>query len=46
MGVLARILQELVKQDVETEVIMIDATNLTAHRTASSPRKKKGGPNG
>ncbi len=45
MGVFARILLELVKQDTETEMIMIDATPLKAHRTASSLRKK-GGPNG
>jgi len=44
MGVFARILQELVRQDVETEMIMIDATHLKARRTASSLRKK-GGPN-
>ena len=45
LGVFARILLELVKQDAETEMIMIDATHLKAHRTASSLRKK-GGPNG
>ena len=45
MGVFARILLELVKQDAETEMIIIDATHLKAHRTASSLRKK-GGPNG
>ena len=45
MGIFARILHELVKQDVETEMIMIDATHLKAHRTAASLRKK-GGPNG
>jgi hypothetical protein len=45
MGVFARILQELVRQDVETDMIMIDATHLKALRTASSLRKK-GGPNG
>jgi len=42
MGVFALILQELVKQDAETEMIMIDATHLKAHRTASSLRKKRG----
>ena len=42
MGVFARILLELAKEDVETEVIMIDATYLKAHRTASSLRKKGG----
>ena len=43
MGVFARILQELISQEVETEMIMVDATYLKAHRTASSLRKK-GGP--
>lgn len=42
MGVFGRILMELVRQDVETEMIMIDATYLKAHRTASSLRKKAG----
>ena len=44
-GVFARILQELISQEVETERIMVDATCLKAHRTASSLRKK-GGPVG
>lgn len=42
MGIFGRILLELVRQDVETEMIMIDATHLKAHRTASSLRKKGG----
>jgi len=42
MGISARILQELVMQDVETEMIMIDATHLKTRRTASSLRKKRG----
>ena len=42
MGVFGRILMELVRQDTETEMIMIDATHLKAHRTASSLRKKGG----
>ena len=42
MGVVARILLELVRQEVETELIMRDATFLKAHRTASSLRKKGG----
>jgi putative transposase len=42
MGVFAKILLELVRQDTETEMIMIDATHLKAHRTASSLRKKGG----
>ena len=40
MGVFAKILLELVRQDTETEMIMTDATHLKAHRTASSLRKK------
>ena len=44
-GIFARILLELVNQQVETEMIMIDATYLKAHRTAASLRKK-GGPVG
>ena len=42
MGIFGRILLELVRQDTETETIMIDATHLKAHRTASSLRKKGG----
>ena len=42
MGVFARILLELVRQEEETELIMLDATYLKAHRTASSLRKKGG----
>ena len=42
MGIFGRILMELVRQDAETEMIMIDATHLKAHRTASSMRKKGG----
>ena len=42
MGIFGRILMELVRQDVETEMIMIDATYLKAHRTASSLRKEGG----
>ena len=38
----ARILLELVRQEAETEMIMIDATYLKAHRTAASLRKKGG----
>jgi transposase len=34
MGVFARILQKLVKE--KTEILMIDATHLKAHRTAAS----------
>ena len=42
LGVFARILTELAAQERDTEVIMIDATHLKAHRTASSLRGKKG----
>jgi hypothetical protein len=42
MGVFARILLELVRREAETEMIMMDATYLKAHRTASSLRKKGG----
>ena len=41
MGVFAKILLELVRQDTETEMIKTDATHLKAHRTASSLRKKR-----
>jgi putative transposase len=40
MGVFGRILMELVRQDAETEIIMIDATHLKTHRTAASLWKK------
>ena len=43
MGVFARILVELADQGSETSTVMIDATYLKAHRTASSLRAKKGG---
>ncbi len=42
MGIFARILLELVKQEAEADVIMSDATHFKAHRTASSLRKKGG----
>ena len=42
LGVFARILTELAAEGRDTEVIMIDATHLKAHRTASSLRGKKG----
>ena len=42
MGIFGRILTELIKQESEPEIIMIDATFLKAHRTASSLRKKGG----
>ena len=43
MGVFARIMAALAAQGRETKPIMIDATYLRAHRTASSLRVKKGG---
>ena len=42
LGVFARILTELAAEGRDTEVTMIDATHLKAHRTASSLRGKKG----
>jgi transposase len=44
MGVFARIMEGLASGGGEEEVVMIDATYLKAHRTASSLRFKKGGP--
>ena len=43
MGVWARMLTELAAQGQDTETVMIDATHLKAHRTASSLRTQKGG---
>ncbi|ANT63132.1 transposase (plasmid) [Salipiger sp. CCB-MM3] len=43
MGVFARILVELADQGTETATVMIDATYLKAHRTASSLGARKGG---
>lgn len=45
LGVFARILAELAAEGREVETIMIDATHLKAHRTASSLRGKKGDAN-
>lgn len=42
LGVFARILTELAAEGWEIETVMIDATHLKAHRTASSLRGKKG----
>ena len=42
MGVFARIMAALAAQGRETKPIMIDATYLRAHRTASSLREKGG----
>ena len=41
-GVFARILVGLASESAEHKTIMIDATYLKAHRTASSLRAKKG----
>ena len=42
-GIFARMLLELADQGNETDTLMIDATHLKAHRTASSMGLKKGG---
>ena len=42
-GVFAQLLLELAYQGGETEALMIDATHLKTHRTASSLGLKKGG---
>ena len=42
-GVFARIMMGLAAENAEHKTIMIDATYLKAHRTASSLRVKKGG---
>jgi len=44
MGVFARIMEGLAAEAAERRTVMIDATYLKAHRTASSLRTKKGGP--
>ena len=44
MGVFATIMTELAAQAQQTETMMIDATHLKTHRTASSLVVKKGGP--
>jgi hypothetical protein len=41
-GVFLRMMEGLSAMDVEPRTIMIDATYLKAHRTASSLRVKKG----
>ncbi len=43
MGVFARIMAGLAAEGPDHKTIMIDATYLKAHRTASSLRLKKGG---
>jgi len=44
MGVFARMMEGLASEGREEKVVMIGATYLKAHRTASSLRAKKGGP--
>ena len=43
MGVFARILLELSAEAAQTDLVMIDATHLKAHRTAASLARQKGG---
>ena len=43
VGVFARMMEGLAAADPEPKTIMIDATYLKAHRTATSLRSKKGG---
>ena len=43
MGVFARIMLELSAAAQQIDMLMIDSTDLKAHRTASSLRAKKGG---
>jgi len=40
-GIFARILMELAREGDNTDTLMIDATHLKAHRTASSLGRKK-----
>ncbi len=46
MGVFAAIMTELAAQAQDTETVMIDATQVKAHRTASSLAVQKGGAGG
>ena len=46
MGVFATIMTELSAQAQQIEIVMIDATHVKAHRTASSLAVKKGGADG
>jgi hypothetical protein len=43
MGVFARMMAGLAAEAAAPKAVMIDATHLKAHRTASSLRRKKGG---
>jgi transposase len=42
MGVFLRMMEGLASADADPKTVMIDVTNLKAHRTASSLRVKKG----
>ena len=44
MGVFARMMEGLAADGGKEKVVMIDASYQKAHRTASSPRAKKGDP--
>ncbi len=44
MGVFARIMEGLASEASVPKTVMIDATYLKAHCTATSLRSKKGGP--
>jgi hypothetical protein len=44
MGVFARMRDGLASEAAVPKVVMIDATYLKAHRTATSLRSKEGGP--
>lgn len=46
LGVFAKMLTAMAAEGQTTETVMIDATHLKAHRTASSLRGKKGGATG
>ena len=46
MGVFATIMTELSAQAQQIEIVMIDATHVKAHRTASGLAVKKGGADG
>ena len=46
MGVFATIMTELAAEKLDTEMVMIDATHLNTHRTASSLAVQKGGADG
>lgn len=43
LGVFARMLTELAGKECDSRIVMIDATHLKTHRTASSLRGSKGG---